>query len=78
MPGKRGNDAGPGVIESAFGLLELLSGLGRARLAELLGDLAPGGDGDADHAGEPAHGRNRTGGRPVPSGDAPRGPPDGA
>jgi RNA polymerase sigma-70 factor (ECF subfamily) len=51
---------------------------GRARLAELLGDLAPGGDGDADHAAEPARGRNRTGGRPVPSGDAPRGPPDGA
>jgi hypothetical protein len=29
------DEGGPGVIESAFGLLELLRGLGRARLAEL-------------------------------------------
>jgi IclR family acetate operon transcriptional repressor len=29
------NDAGPGVIESAFGLLEVLCALGQARVAEL-------------------------------------------
>jgi hypothetical protein len=32
---KGGDVGGPGVIESAFGLLELLRALGRARLAEL-------------------------------------------
>jgi RNA polymerase sigma-70 factor (ECF subfamily) len=42
---------------------------GRARLAELLGDLAPGADPD------PPMG-NRTGNRSVRSGDTPRGPPD--
>jgi RNA polymerase sigma-70 factor (ECF subfamily) len=51
---------------------------GRARLAELLGDLAPEAGGDADHAAPDAHERNRTHDRPVPSGDAPRGPPDRA
>jgi RNA polymerase sigma-70 factor (ECF subfamily) len=40
---------------------------GRARLAELLGDLDP-------TAGEPLEG-NRPAGRPVPTGEQPRGPP---
>jgi RNA polymerase sigma-70 factor, ECF subfamily len=45
---------------------------GRARLADLLGDLAP--EGDEAHDTE----RNRTGDHPVRSGDAPRAPPDRA
>ncbi|MCU1661127.1 MAG: hypothetical protein JWR58_1192 [Pseudonocardia sp.] len=35
MKEKGRDEGGPGVIESAFGLLEILRGLGRARLAEL-------------------------------------------
>jgi len=47
---------------------------GRARLAQLLPDLAPGAD-DASDPGDTPDG-NRASERPVRSGDTPRGPPD--
>jgi RNA polymerase sigma-70 factor (ECF subfamily) len=58
------------MLDCAEGTVKSRCSRGRARLAELLGVLAPAASGDPDHG-------NPSPAAPVSSGEGPRGPPEG-